>query len=127
MRAAGSLLGLVIVLAAGYWVYKMEVTPSWGGAASSAPIEQIDSAGVTSDLISIGQAEKLYLAGHDGYASFDQLRREGSISFGSRRGYNYSVETDGAQHFKAVAVPTDAAKAGWPTFSMDETLQVSRQ
>jgi len=125
MRAAGALLGLVVVLAIGYWVYKMEVTPS-SSQGATAPIEQIDSAGVTSDLISIGQAEKLYLASHDTYATFDELRQEGSIAFGSRRGYTYAVEVDG-QHFRAVASPADPSKAGWPTFSMDETLQVSRQ
>jgi len=125
MRAAGALLGLVIVLAIGYWVYKMEVTPS-SSQGATAPIQQIDTAGVTSDLISIGQAEKLYLASHGTYATLDQLRLEGSLAFGSRRGYSYSVQVDG-QHFNAVASPADSSKAGWPTFSMDETLQISRQ
>jgi hypothetical protein len=125
MRAAGALLGLVIVLAVGYWLYRMEVTPS-AAQGATAPVEQIDTTGVTSDLISIGQAEKLYLASHDTYATLDQLQQEGSISFGSRRGYNYAVQVDG-QRFQAVATPADSSKAGWPTFLMDQTLQVSRQ
>lgn len=123
MRATASLLGLVIVLAIGYWIYKAELAP--GPQGTTPPIEQADVTGVTADLLSIGQAERLYLASHGSYASFDQLQQEGSIAFGStRHGYNYTVEAQGAEHFKAVAAP---AKAGWPTLSVDENLQVSRE
>jgi hypothetical protein len=123
MKAGAWVLGLVIVLAVGYWVYKAELVP--GPQGGTPPLEQADIAGVTSDLVSIGQAERLYLASHGTYASLDQLRQEGSIPFGSsRHGYNYSIEVEGAEHFKAVAVP---ARAGWPALSVDETLQVSRE
>lgn len=126
MKAAGSVLGLVIVVAIGYWVYKAELAP--GPQGGTPALQQADIAGVTSDLASIGQAERLYLASHGSYASLDQLQQEGSIPFGgSRHGYNYSVEVQGAEHFKAVAVPAGAAKAGWPTLSVDETLQVSKE
>lgn len=125
MKAAASLLGLVIVLAIGYWVYKAELVP--GPQGGTPAVQQADLAGVTSDLISIGQAERLYLASHGSYATFDQLRQEGSIVFGgSRHGYNYSVEVRG-EHFKAVAVPEGTAKSGWPTFAVDENLQVTRE
>jgi hypothetical protein len=125
MKGAGAFLGLVIVLAVGYLVYKAELAPGPGGGTN--PVEQIDTVGVTSDLVSIGQAEKLYVASHGVYATLDQLEQEGSISFHSRRGYTYRVELDDGQHFKATATPSDPAKAGWPTFSMDDTLQISRQ
>lgn len=125
MKAAGAILGLVIVLAVGYFVYKAELAP--GPAGGAAPIEQIDTVGVTADLVSIGQAERTYLASHDTYATLDQLQQEGSITFSSRHGFNYTIEVDGAQHFKALAAPADAVHRGQPTFSIDDTLQVSRQ
>jgi len=124
MKAAGALLGLLIVLAIGYLVYKAELAPGPGGGTN--PAEQIDTVGVTTDLVAIGQAEKLYLASHGSYATLEQLEQEGSISFHSRRGYNYRVEVDDGQHFKVAATPADPAKAGWPSFSMDDTLQISR-
>lgn len=129
MKAAGAILGLVIVLAVGYLVYKAELAPGpvGGAAAPEQPVEQIDTVGVTADLVSIGQAERTYLASHDTYATLDQLRQEGSITFSSRHGYSYTIEVDGGQHFKAVAAPADAAHRGQPTLSIDDTLQVARQ
>ncbi|HEV2178232.1 MAG TPA: hypothetical protein VGW33_13690 [Terriglobia bacterium] len=127
MKSAGAILGLVIALAIGYFVYKAEFARGPEGGAP--PQEQIDTAGVTSDLVSIGQAERLYLAGHGSYATLDQLQQDGDITFSgaNRRGYNYTAEVDDGQHFKVTAVPTDPAKAGWPTFTVDETMQVTRQ
>jgi hypothetical protein len=125
MKAAASVLGLVMALAIGYFVYKAELAP--GPQGGTPALEQPDIARVTADLVSIGQAERLYQANHGSYAGLDQLQQEGSITFGgSRHGYNYSVDVQGAEHFKVVAAPA-AVKAGWPTFSMDETLQVSRE
>src|SRR5579863_3607008 len=124
MRVAASILGLVIVLAVGYWVYRAELI---GGAPAGAAtvVDQANVAGVKSDLISIGQAERLYLAAHDSYASLDQLQQEGSIPFGSRHGYDFSVDVDGAQHFKVSATPS-GAKASWPSLSIDETMQITQ-
>ena len=126
MKGAASVLGLVIVLAIGYWIYKAELVP--GPQGGTPLVQQADVTGVTSDLISIGQAEKLYLASHGSYATFDQLREEGSIAFGgSRHGYHYSIEVEGAGHFKAVAVPEHTGTQGWPTLAVDENLQVTRE
>lgn len=127
MKSAGAVLGLLIALAVGYFVYKAELTPAPNGAMP--PQDQIDATGVTSDLLSIGQAERLYLASHGTYASLDELRQEGAITFSgtNRHGYNYSVDVDDGQHFKVTAVPSDPAKTGWPGFSVDETMQVSKQ
>jgi hypothetical protein len=125
VRVAVSFLGLVIVLAVGYWIYRAELVAGPAGNAS-AVVDQADLAGVKSDLLSIGGAERLYVAGHGSYATLDQLQQEGSISYGSRHGYNFNVEVDGAQHFKAVATPAGSAKAGWPAFSINETLQITQ-
>jgi hypothetical protein len=87
----------------------------------------IELVGVKTDLVSLGQAERIYLASHGTYASLDQLREEGSISFSGadRRDYKYSVEVDGGQHFKITAEPSSPAE-GWPTLSIDENMEVAR-
>ena len=126
MKKAGGLLGIVIVLAIGLYIYKTQVEHIAGGAP---PQEIIDVTGVKGDLLSIGQAERTYLASHGSYGSLDQLQQEGSLTFpgSSHRGYTYSADVDGGQHFKITATPSDSAKAGWPTLTIDETMQVTQQ
>jgi hypothetical protein len=113
-----------MVLGIGYWIYRAELVARPDG--TSAIVDQADVAGVKSDLISIGEAERLYLTAHEGYATLDQLQEAGSIPFRSRHGYNFSIEVDGAQHFRAVATPATASKTGWPALSIDETLQINQ-
>ena len=127
MKAAGSILGLVIVLAIGYFVFKSQFTRGPGGRAP--PKEQIDVVGVKNDLLAFAQAERLYLANHGSYAGIDQLQQEGSVTFSgtNRRGYNYVATVDDGQHFRITATPSDPAKAGWPTLTIDDTMQVTQQ
>jgi hypothetical protein len=127
MKKVGGLLALVIVLGIGLYMFRTEFQHMPGGGAP--PKQIIDVAGVRSDLLTIGQAERLYLASHGSYASLDQLQQEGSITFSgaSRRGYNYTAEIDDGQHFKITATPSDPAKEGWPTLSIDENMQISQQ
>jgi len=127
MKAAGGILGLVIVLAVVWFVVKSQLTS--GPTGGTPPKEVIDVVGVKNDLIAIGQAERLYLASHGSYASVDQLQQEGSLSFSgtNRRGYNYTADVDDGQHFKITATPADPAKQGWPTLAIDENMQVTQQ
>ena len=127
MRAAGSLLGLVIVVAIIWFVVKSQYTQ--GPTGGQPPKEVIDVVGVKSDLLSIAQAERMYMASHGSYASVDDLQQDGSITFSgaNRRGYSYTAEVDDGQHFKITARPSDPAKADWPTLSIDETMQVTQQ
>ena len=127
MRAVGSVLGLVIVLAIIWFVMKSQF--SSGPTGGQPPKEVIDVVGVKSDLLAIAQAERMNLASHGSYASVDELQQDGSITFSgaNRRGYNYSADVDDGQHFKITAAPSDPAKAGWPTLSIDETMQVTQQ
>ena len=69
------------------------------------------------------------MASHGSYASVDELQQDGSITFSgtNRRGYNYTAEVDDGQHFKITAAPVDPIKAGWPSLSIDETMQVTQQ
>lgn len=127
MKSVASMLALVVVLAIGFFLLKTQFTKGPEGGAP--PQEQIDTAGVTNDLVAIGQAERLYLASHGTYATIDQLQQDGSITFSGahRRGYNYTADVDDGQHFKITAAPEDPSKASWPAFSVDETMQVTRQ
>ena len=125
MRTAGMLLGLVMALAIGYFVYKAQLT---GTAVNTTPRQQIDVVGVKNDLISIAQSERLYLAANGSYATLDQLQQDGSLSFPGtkRRGYNFVAEVQDAEHFKITATPVDPSKPGWPKLSIDETMQITQ-
>jgi len=127
MKAAGGVLGLVIVLAIGWFLVKSQFTS--GPTGGAPPKEVIDVVGVKNDLLAIGQAERMYLASHGSYASVDQLQQDGALSFSgtNRRGYNYTADVDDGQHFRITATPSDPAKASWPTLSVDENMQVTQQ
>lgn len=126
MKAAGTILALLIVVAVTWFLVKSQFSSRPTG--TQPPAETIDVVGVKSDLLAIAQAERMYLASHGSYASVDQLQQDGSITFsgGNRRGYNYTAELDDGQHFRLTAAPADPAKAGWPTLSMDETMQLTQ-
>jgi hypothetical protein len=127
MKRVGGLLGLVIALGIGYFIFKAQyATGPTGGAP---PKEVIDVIGVRSDLLAIAQAERMYLASNGTYAGLEQLQADGGLTFAgaNRRGYNYAAEVDDGQHFRITATPADPAKAAWPTLWIDETMQISQQ
>ena len=126
MKKVGGLLGIVIALGVGYFIFKAQMTQ--GPAGSAPPKEIIDVVGVKNDLLVIAQAERVYMASHGGYASIEQLEQDGALQFSgtSRRGYNYAAEING-EHFRVVATPADPAKAGWPTLAIDDLMQVTQQ
>ena len=128
MKATGTIVGLVIVVAIIWFVMKSQFS-SQGPTGGQPPKEVIDVVGVKNDLLAIAQAERMYLASHGSYASLPELQQEGSLTFSgaNRRGYNYTADVDDGQHFKVTATPADPAKAGWPTLSIDETMQIGQQ
>jgi len=127
MKTAGMLLSLVVVLAVGYYFYTSQVAS--GPASQVAPKELIDVVGVKSDLLSIAQAERLFLAANGNYGNFEQLQQDGSITFSAmnRRSYNFVVESNGTEGFKATATPADPSKRDWPVLSIDETMQLTQR
>ena len=127
MKKSASLLGLVIAMAIGYFVYKVQLTR--GPVSEAPPKQQIDVVGVQSDLLSIAQSERLYLVSNNSYATIEQLQQDGDLTFSgiNRRGYHYVAEVDDGQHFKITATPSDPAKQDWPVLSIDETMQISRR
>lgn len=126
MRSGAALLGLVMVLGIGYYMYRPSLEPSPGEKVS--PVQQVDVTGVKSDLLSIAQAERLYLTSHSAYGTLDELQQDGSLNLSGRerRGYKYTVEIDGASHFRIIAGPADPAKAEWPTLSIDDTMAITQ-
>jgi hypothetical protein len=127
MKSGGAVAAIVIVLVVGWFIFKQQFEK--GPMGGAPPQQVIDVAGVRNDLVAIGQAERLYLASHGTYATIDQLRDDGAITFSgaNRRGYNYVAEVQDGLHFTITATPSDPAKEGWPTLSIDDTMQVTQQ
>jgi hypothetical protein len=126
MKAAG-LLGIVLALGAAFYLYNAQLTRGGNGSAAS-PQEQIDVTGIQMALREIAQAERIYVAAHGAYGTFEQLRAEGSPALGTdRRGYTFQLELDGSREFTATATPTDANKQGWPTLSIDASMQIGER
>ena len=126
MRSVAGILGLVIVGATVYYLYTFQFSRVEGGAP---PGRQIDVVGVRSDLIALAQSERIFLATNGVYGTLEQLQKSGNMgSTGTRRrGYVYEAEIDGARHFRIVARPADPSGPERPTFSIDETLQISSE
>ncbi len=124
MRATFGMIGLLSVLATGYYIYSSYIRQE---GDNRPPVQQIDLVRVRRDLISFAQAERLYLAANGCYATLEQLRQSGSLSMipADRNGkYSYEVEIDGPAHFRITARPA-AGNAGLPTLSIDETMQIT--
>jgi hypothetical protein len=123
MRAALGMVGLLMVLAIGYAIYSTQIQRVTDGKPA---IQHINLVAVKSDLLSLAQSERLYLAANASYASLEDLRRSGiSNSFPEDRlGYRYAAEVDGAAHFRIIASPKDSSRADLPVLSIDETMQI---
>jgi hypothetical protein len=126
MRGAGMVLGLLAVLLAGYLVYQGSASRP---DADVAPVpEQVDIVGIRTDLLMMAQAEQQYLAMHSTYATLDELEERGLLPRPKEaRGYVFSATPQGDQSFTITAAPADPQKAGWPIFTVDETMQVLRR
>ena len=126
MRATFAMVGLLIVLVIGYLIYSTQIRQATGDRPL---VQQINFVAVRSDLLSLGQSERLYLAANGSYATLEQLRHSdivSSVPESNRLGYEYTAEVDGAEHFRITASPTDSSRDDLPTLSIDETLQISQ-
>jgi hypothetical protein len=126
MRASLGLVGLLIAVLIGWLIYSSQIkqTPN-----NQSLIQQTNSAAVRTDLLSLGQSERLYLSANGSYATLEQLQSSGVMSSfpdGSRSGYRYTAEVDGAAHFRITASPADLSRTDLPTLSIDETLQIAQ-
>src|SRR5438067_6170876 len=96
-------LSVVIVMAAGLYIYSRQVQSTSAAAGVNNPKAAIDITGVRTDLMSIAQAERGYFALEGKYASLDELISSRSLSVArQRQPYTYDVETS-SSGFRVVA------------------------
>jgi len=126
MRGSGRILGLLFVVVIIYLIYKTQY--AGGPGRAGPPKQQIDVVGVKTDLLGLAQSQRLYFARFGAYATLDQLERDGFTSVRTgNRGYSYESEVEGSRHFRITARPSDPLKEGWPTLSVDETMQITQR
>jgi hypothetical protein len=122
MRAFG-LLGVVIALCAGLYLYQQNIDE----VPEGNPQQQIDTVAIRQRLLTMAQTERQYQAANGKYATLDELAGADLLPGGTeQRGYTYSAEIS-ATGFTITATPTAAGKAEWPTLAVDETMQVEEQ
>jgi hypothetical protein len=126
MRAAFGIVGLLMTLSIGYYIYSSQMR----GITNNKPIkQQTNLVAVRSDLLSLAQSERLYMASNGSYATLEQLRQSNfnnSFPEGNRLGYTYAADVDG-DHFRITASPTGSFRADLPALSIDETMRIDSQ
>ena len=123
------LIGLLITLVAGAWLYSRQATVMSPAGPSSNPRDTVDLIGVQNDLIAIANAERRRLATDGKYASLDDLISNQDIVLPAKhRGpYHYSAEVSDAS-FRIEASYEGKVPEGVPqTVAIDENMQVSRE
>jgi hypothetical protein len=125
MRGLGSVLGLLVVVLIAGLTYKFYFQKSVSVDGASTPSQTIDVVGVKSDLLAIAQAERLYQAQHDSYASMDELVSSGAMSMreSSRDGYTYEVDAS-TNSFQVLAHCPVQANPGCTSYSIGQTMEI---
>jgi len=119
------LLGLMIVLCVGSWLYTREAK-SVMPAGSNNVRAVADITGVQNDLLAIANAERSQFALEGKYLPLDELRSKGMINLpptAGRAGYTYSVELGGSS-FRVVASYSGPPAAAPQTISVDQTMEI---
>ena len=115
------LLGVVIAMAIGLYFYSSQIKTT-ENVPTANPATAANITGVKTDLLSIANAERGYLAQEGHYASLDELVSGKYLTIsGSRPPYSYDVETIG-DGFRVTATrsgPGSPAKV-W----VDQTMEV---
>ena len=128
MRGVLSLIGLLVVVGIGLFIYRGYFTAGGGAATAGTnnPRATADISGVKNDLLAMAQAERSNQALNGNYAPLEELHANGNLLIDpvrNRDGYAYSAEIS-AGHFTITATYSGPA-TGMPTLSIDETMQVS--
>jgi hypothetical protein len=122
MGRAFGFIGTIIVMAAGMYIYSLQLKNVTAPGGGSTPTGTANVVGVKNDLISIANAERGYYATEQKYASLDELISGKYITIDRQRPpYTYDVETT-SSGFRVTATRDSA---GAPAqFWIDETMQV---
>jgi hypothetical protein len=117
-------LSVVIVMAAGLYIYSRQVQSTSAATGTNNPKSAINLTGVRTDLMTIAQAERGYFALEGKYASLDDLISSRSLSVARQRlPYSYDIETSGSG-FRVVASRKGEDNSGAPAqISVDENMQ----
>jgi|SRR5882724_4243844 len=116
------LVGTVVVLAAGMYIYANQAKSAMSVGGSTTPTGAVNITGVKSDLISLAGAERNYFASQGHYASLDDLISEKYVTIQRERppfSYDISTTSSGFQVTATRSTPGAPAKM-W----IDETMQV---
>jgi hypothetical protein len=123
MKGALTIGGLLVALGVGYVLYTRSLTSA--DVTQAPPQQMINVTDIKANLLTIGQAERTYLAAHGTYGTIEQLNQDGPpMMVTENRGYVFHAEPNGAQSFKVTATPAEPGKAAWPTLTIDETMVV---
>ena len=123
MRAFG-ILGVVVVLCAGFYFYQRSIAEV---SEEGSPQEQIDTTAIRQRLLTIGQTERQYQASNGTYATLEQLASDNLLPGGTeQRGYTFTASIS-ATGFTITATPTADDKADWPTLAITEAMQVTEK
>jgi hypothetical protein len=117
-------LTVVIVMAAGLYIYSTQVQSTTTAIGGNNPKAAISLTAVRNDLMTIAQAERGYFALEGKYASLDELIASRSLSVSRQRApYSYDIEIGGTG-FRVVATRSSDDKSGSPVqISVDEGMQ----
>ena len=125
MRGLATLLVAAALLFGVYHFYFQKMPTDYEG---TAPTQAISLTGVSSDLLEIAQAERVYIATNGACASLEDLRSSNSVSLSNpgRDGYAYRVECSGSE-FKITARHRPAPAGSpirYPNLVMDGSLEL---
>jgi hypothetical protein len=128
MRGVTGLIGLLIVVGIGLFVYKTYFTAGSGAATmgTNNPRAAADITGVKNDLLAMAQAERQNQVLNGRYATLEELHSSGDLVVDparTRGGYSYSAEISSG-HFTISATYSGPA-TGMPTLSIDESMQIA--
>ena len=119
-----SFISIIIVMAAGMYIYSKQVQSTSVVPGANSPKAAINITGVRTDLMAIAQAERRYLASEGKYASFDELITNNYITIARQRPpYIYEVETS-SSGFRVIATRSVDDGSGTPAqLSVDENME----
>lgn len=127
MRALASLLVAALLIGGIYYVYVRRMPTAAPGTAAT---QAISLTGVKSDLLGIGQAERVFIIENGRCGSLDELVSNGALAFSrpGRDGYEYAVDCSGAD-FSVTArhpapPPSGVTGVRYPTMTLDQTLDL---
>jgi hypothetical protein len=126
MRSVMGLASTLVVMLIAMFIYKSYFTSGQAGISASAPTQVVDVMGVKNDLVSIGQAERIYQAEHNSYGTIDDLVSSGAMAYKKTGREGYTYESEGStDSFRIVARCTEPAMPGCVNFAIDQTMEVT--